>query len=60
MNNYIKFLADLTHVDEMIKDEYKLLILLSSFPYEEYEIFILTLISGKASLSYNVVTQTRE
>ena len=53
MNNYTKFLADLTNVDEMIKDEDRVLILLSSLPDEEHKIIVLTFINGKASLSYN-------
>jgi len=55
MNNYTKFLADIANVDEIIKDKDKELILLSSLPDEEYETFILTLINGKSSLSYNDV-----
>ena len=53
MNNYTKFLTDLANVDEMIKDEDKALILLNSLPDEEHETFVLTLINGKQSLSYN-------
>jgi len=45
-------------VDEVIKDEDKVLLLLSSFSDEEYETFILTLIHGKASLRYNDVQAT--
>jgi len=56
MNNYTKFLADLGNVDEVIKDKEKVLILLSSLPNEEYESFILTLINGKTSHSYNDVS----
>jgi len=55
-NNYTKLLAYLTNVNEVIKDEDKALILLSSFPNEEYETFVLTLVNGKASLSYNDVS----
>ena len=65
MNNYTKLLTDLTNMDEVIKDEDKTLIplsslldaliLLSSLPDGEYEIVVLTLINGKASLSYNDV-----
>jgi len=36
MNNYTKLLADLANVNEVIKDEDKALILLSSLPDEEY------------------------
>lgn len=53
---YTKLLADLTNVDVVIEDEDKTLILLSSLPDEEYETFVLTLINGKTSLSYNDVT----
>jgi len=35
MNNYTKFLAGLANMDDAIKDEDKLLILLNSFPDEE-------------------------
>ena len=37
MNNYTKLLVDLTNMDEVINDEDKALILLSSLPDEEYE-----------------------
>jgi len=40
----------------VIKDEDKALILLSSLLDEKYKTFILTLINGKASLSYNNVS----
>ena len=40
----------------MIKDEDKALILLSSLLDEKYKTFILILINGKASLSYNNVS----
>jgi len=39
MNNYLKLFADLTNVNEVIKDEDKALILLSSFLDEEYKTF---------------------
>ena len=52
MNNYTKFLADLTNVDGMIKNVDKALILLSSLSDEEYETFVLILINDKQSLSY--------
>jgi len=58
MNNYMKLLADLANMDEIIKDEDKALILLSSLPDEEYETFILTLINGNKSLSYSDVSAT--
>ena len=53
MNNYLKLLAHLANADEVIKDEDKALILLSSLLDEEYETFILTLNNGKQSLSYH-------
>ena len=53
MNNYMKLLIYLTNVDEVIKDEDKTLILLSSLLDEKYETFFITLINGKFSLSYN-------
>jgi len=56
MNNYTKLLTNLTNMDEMIKDEDKALILLSSLPDEKYETFVLTLINDKSSLSYNNVS----
>ena len=46
MNDY-KLLADLVNVDASIEEENKALILLSSLPDEDYEIFVLTLINGK-------------
>ena len=42
MNNYMKLLTDLANVDEVIKDEDKALIFLSSFSDEEYGTFVLT------------------
>ena len=48
----------LVDVDEMIKNEDKVLILLSSLPDEEYETFILILINGKQLLSYSDVLAT--
>ena len=56
MNNYTKFLANLANVDEVIQDENKALIMLSSLQDDEYETFILTVINGKKSLSYNEVS----
>jgi len=56
MNNYTKFLADLANIKEVIKDEDKPMILLSSLPDDEYETFILALINGKQPLSYNEVS----
>jgi len=56
MNNYTKLFTDLTNMNEMIKDVDKALILLSSLPDEEYKTFVLTLINGKQSLSYNNVS----
>ena len=55
MNNYRKLLANLANVEDVIKDEDKLL---SSLPDEEYETFILILINGKKSLSYNEKSAT--
>jgi len=43
-------------VNEVIKDDDKTLILLSSLPDEKYETFVLTLINGKSSLNYNNVS----
>ena len=42
MNNYTKLLADIANVDEVMKDEDKALILLSSLLDDDYEIFVLT------------------
>ena len=56
MNTYTKLLTDLANVDVIIEDEDKVLLLLSFLPDEEYETFVLTLINGKASLSYSEVT----
>ena len=58
MNNYTKFLVDLANVDEMIKDEDKVLNMLSSLSDDEYETFIITLINDKSSLSYDKVSTT--
>jgi len=55
MNNYTKPLTNLSNVDEVIKNEDKALILLSSLPDKEYETLVLTLINDKSSLSYNNV-----
>ena len=55
-NNYMKLITGLAHVNEIIKDEDKALILLSSLPDEEYETFVLTLFNSKSSLSYNDVS----
>ena len=57
MNDY-KLLADLVNVDASIEEENKALILLSSLPDEDYEIFVLTLINGKQSLGYHEVSST--
>ena len=56
MNNYTKLLANLVNVDVAIEEKDKVLILLNSFPDEEHETFVLTLISGKQSLKYSDVT----
>jgi len=58
MNNYTKLFADLANMDEMIKDEDKVLILLSSFLDDEYKTFVLTLINGKSSLTFDEVSTT--
>jgi len=55
INNYMKLLANLTNVDEVIGDKDNVVILLSSLP-DVYETFVLTLINGKSSLSYVEVT----
>ena len=55
INIYTKLLADLTNLDVVIEDEDKVLILLGSLPDERYETFVLTLINGRTSLSYNEV-----
>ena len=47
MSKYTKFLTDLVNVDEVIKDEDKALVLLSSLPDDDYETSVLTLINGK-------------
>jgi len=46
MNNYTKPLTNLSNMDEVIKNEDKRLILLSSLPDKEYETLVLTLING--------------
>ena len=43
-------------MDEVIKDEDKALILLSSLRNDDYETFVLTLINRKQSLRYNEVS----
>jgi len=43
-------------VDVVIKDEDKVLILLSTLPDEGYETFILNLINGRTFFSYSEVT----
>jgi len=53
MNNYTKPLTNLSNIDEVLKNEDKMLILLSSLPDKEYETLVLTLINGKFSLSNN-------
>jgi len=53
MSKYTKLFADLANMDELIKDEDKALILLSSLPDNDYKSFILILINSKQSLSYN-------
>ena len=56
INNYMKLLAELANVDEVIGDENKVVLLLSSLPDDRYETFVLTLINGKSSLNYVEVT----
>jgi len=56
MNNYTKLLTDLVNVDVKIVEEDKAVILLNSFPKEEYQIFTLTLINGRQTLNYNEVS----
>jgi len=56
----MKLLADLTNVKKVIMDKDKALIILSSLLDEEYVTFVLTLINGKQSLSYNEVFVNRE
>jgi len=56
INNYKKLLTDLTNLNVVIEDEDKVSILLNSFPDEGYEIFVLTLINGRTSLSCSEVT----
>ena len=51
MNNYTKFLADLTNVDLVIEEEDKEMILLSSLLDEDYKTFVLTLINGYNTLA---------
>ena len=52
----MKFLAYLPNVDEVIRDEDKAVILLSSLPDEGHATFVLTLINEKPSLRYFEVT----
>ena len=56
LNAYTKLLADLVNVDVKIEDEDKACILLCSLPDEEYETFVLTLMTGKETLNYNNVS----
>ena len=53
LNNYTKPYANSVNVDEVIKDEDKAFVLLSSPLDDDFETFILTLINGKESLRYN-------
>ena len=55
MNKYTKLLTVLVNVDLKIEEEDKALILLNSFPEEEYETFIVTVINGKQTLNYSDV-----
>jgi len=56
INICMKLLTNLANVNVVIEDEGTALILLSSLLDERYEIFVLTLINGRTSLSYSVVT----
>jgi len=56
MNNYTKFLTDLVNVDVKIDEEDKAVIPLNSLSDEEYEIFTLSLINGRHTLTYNEVS----
>jgi len=56
MNSYTKLLTDLVNVNVKIDEEDKAVILLNSLPEEEYETFTLTLINGRQSLNYNLVS----
>ena len=56
MNHCTKLLTDLVNVDVDIEEKDKILILLNSFPDEEYETFVLILINGTQSLNYNDVS----
>jgi len=47
---------DLANVDEVIKEEDVALILLSTLSDKDYESFVITLINGKQSLSYNEIS----
>ena len=55
MNKYAKLLAYLFNVDVKIEEEDNVVILLNSFPDEEYETFIQTLINSKQTLNYSDV-----
>lgn len=55
MNAYTKLFADLENVDEKLPYEEKPLILLTSLPDDECEIFMIILINVKSSLSYNEI-----
>jgi len=56
INNYTKLLVDLANVDEVIGEEDKDVILLSSLPDDGYKTFVLTQISRKSSFRYVEVT----
>jgi len=53
MNNYTKLLTDLVNVDVKIDEQDKAVILLSSFPDEEHDTFVLTLINGRQTHNYS-------
>ena len=56
INIHTKLFTDLTNLDIVLDDEDKAFILLSSLLCKGYETFLLTLINGRASFSYNEVT----
>ena len=60
MNNYMKLIAYLVHIDIEFEEEDKEVILLNSLPDEEYETFILTLINGKQTINYSDVSAALE
>ena len=55
LNRYTRLLTDLVNVNVETSEEDKVVILLNSFPKEEYETFTLTLINGR-TVSYTHLT----